>query len=413
MPRTRYQIVFAVVAVLAAAGGVRYVVSSEAATGRDAARDAETAGNFENGELAAPGSGDDGEPAPQASIDVDDAGNAPSDRPLVVRVANGWLSGVTVEDPEGQGLAGDLTADGLAWQSSEPPVPHTAYTVRVSAMTTDQQPYDQTLNVTSGPPSAWLKATLSPNDNEVVGIGMPAVVAFNRAVAAADRPAVEQRLSVTTNPAVEGDWRWVTPSRVHWRPATYWQPGTEVSVRSDLRDLKVGDAWGADEKVTSFKIGPARVSTVDVATYQMTSTENGQVVKVMPASMGSNKWPTHRGIHLVLEKSKSVTMDSSTVGIPRNGPGGYYRKVAWATRLTWSGEFVHAAPWSQWAQGKRNVSHGCINVSTANAKWFYDFAQRGDIVEVINSPKKPKLYDPGTSDWNIPWEQWKAGDTAT
>ncbi|HEU5447736.1 MAG TPA: Ig-like domain-containing protein, partial [Acidimicrobiia bacterium] len=294
-----------------------------------------------------------------------------------------------------------------------PPVPHTAYTVRVSAMAPDQRPFDQTLNVTSGPPSAWLKATLSPNDNEVVGIGMPAVVAFNRAVAPADRPAVEQRLAVTTNPPVEGDWRWITPSRLHWRPATYWQPGTEVGVRSDLRNLKVGDAWGADEKAITFKIGPARVSTVDVATYQMTSTENGQVVKVMPASMGSTKWPTHHGIHLVLEKSKSVTMDSSTVGIPRNGPGGYYRKVAWATRLTWSGEFVHAAPWSQWAQGKRNVSHGCINVSTANAKWFYDFAQRGDIVEVVNSPKKPKLYDPGTSDWNIPWDQWKAGDTAT
>ncbi len=106
-------------------------------------------------------------------------------------------------------------------------------------------------------------------------------------------------------------------------------------------------------------------------------------------------------------------MDSSTIGIPRNGPGGYYRKVAWATRLTYSGEFVHAAPWSQWAQGKRNVSHGCINVSTASAKWFYDFAQRGDVVEVVNTPKKPKLYDPGMSDWNIPWEQWKVGDTAT
>ena len=411
MPRTRYQIIFAVVALLAAAGAVRLVVNSEAATSRDVAQ-ADRASDYGDGELAAPGGGEDRLPAPEASVELDDAGNAPADRPLVVRVTNGSLTGVTVEDPEGDALAGDLTADGMTWQSSDPPVPHTAYVVRLSALTIDQRPYDQTINVTSGPPSAWLKATLSPNDNEVVGIGMPAVVSLNRAVAAADRPAVEERLSVTTNPVVEGDWRWITPSRVHWRPATYWQPGTEVSVRSDLRNLKVGDAWGADEKTVTFKIGPARVSTVDVATFTMTSTENGEVVRVMPASMGSSKWPTHHGIHLVLEKSKSVTMDSSTVGIPRNGPGGYYRKVAWATRLTWSGEFVHAAPWSQWAQGKRNVSHGCINVSTADAKWFYEFAQRGDVVEVINSPKKPKLYDPGTADWNIPWEQWKAGDTA-
>ena len=365
-----------------------------------------------NGRFAALADGAGAAPPPAASVDLDQAGNAPSDRPLVVRLANGSLTGVTVEDPQGQGLAGDLTPDGLAWQSSEPPVPHTAYTVRVSAVGAEQRPFDQTLNVTSGPPAAVLRATLSPNDGEVDGIGMPVVASFSRSVPAADRAAVEQRLAVTTNPPVEGDWRWITPSRVHWRPVTYWQPGTEVSARSDLRNLKVGEAWGEGERTIHFKIGPARMSTVDVATYQMTVTENGQVVKVMPASMGAKKWPTHHGIHLVLEKSKSVIMDSSTVGIPRNGPGGYYRKVAWATRLTWSGEFVHAAPWSQWAQGKRNVSHGCINVSTADAKWFYDFAQRGDIVEVVNSPKKPKLYDPGTSDWNIPWEQWKAGDTA-
>ena len=412
MSRNRYQLVFAAVAVLAAAGAVRFVVTSEAATGRDAPQTAEQTAGQGDGELAAPDEGD-AAAAPAASVETDPAGNAPSDRPLVVRLANGYLTGVAVEDPQGQALAGDLTADGVTWQSSAPPVPQTAYIVRVSAVGADQEPFDQMLNVTAAAPAAMLRATLSPNDNEVVGVGMPAVVAFNRAVAPADRPVVEQRLSVTTNPPVEGDWRWITPARVHWRPATYWQPGTEVAVTSDLSGLKVGDAWGDGQKTIRFKVGPARVSTVDVATYQMTVTENGQVVKVMPASMGSNKWPTHHGIHLVLEKAKSVTMDSSTIGIPRNGPGGYYRKVAWATRLTWSGEFVHAAPWSQWAQGKRNVSHGCINVSTADAKWFYDFAQRGDVVEVVNSPKKPKLYDPGTSDWNIPWEQWKAGDTAT
>ena len=105
-------------------------------------------------------------------------------------------------------------------------------------------------------------------------------------------------------------------------------------------------------------------------------------------------------------------MDSSTVGIPRDSPAGYYRKVAWATRLSYSGTYVHAAPWSTGAQGERNVSHGCINVSTADAQWFYGFTQRGDVVTVVNSNAKPLLYDPGMADWNIPWDQWKAGDTA-
>jgi hypothetical protein len=86
--------------------------------------------------------------------------------------------------------------------------------------------------------------------------------------------------------------------------------------------------------------------------------------------------------------------------------------VAWATRLSYSGTYVHAAPWSLGAQGERNVSHGCINVSPADAEWFFGFTRRGDVVDVVNSPAAPKLTDPGTADWNIPWEQWKAGDTA-
>jgi len=415
MPKIRYGIVLAAMAVLAGVGVIRFA-GSEAATDR---ADLAAATGSPGDPTGAAGDAGTDQPVgasanlPAVSFEADPSGAVPSDRPLLVRLAHGTLTAVTVEDGQGQPLAGELGADGITWQSSEPPVPQTAYKVQVTAQGTDQQPFEQTVSVTSAVTSAVLRATLSPNDGEVVGIGMPAVVAFNRPVAAVDRPAVEQRLAVTTNPPVEGDWRWIGPARVHWRPATYWQPGTEVGVRSDLRNLKVGDAWGADERAIHFKIGPAHISTVDVATYQMTVTENGQVVKVMPASMGQKKWPTHHGIHLVLEKSKQVTMDSSTIGIPRNGPGGYYRKVAFATRLSYSGEFVHAAPWSQWAQGKRNVSHGCINVSTADAKWFYNFALRGDVVEVLNTPKKPKLYDPGMSDWNIPWEQWKVGDTAT
>jgi lipoprotein-anchoring transpeptidase ErfK/SrfK len=263
---------------------------------------------------------------------------------------------------------------------------------------------------TTGPPV--IHATLSPGDGDVVGVGMPAVVSFDRPVGKADRPAVEARLTVTADPATEGDWRWITPSLVHWRPAVYWRPGTEVGVRSDLRGLQIGDAWGADERTVHFRVGDAHVTTVDVASHQMTVTENGRVVRVIPASTGRDRYPTANGVHIALEKSRTVTMDSATVGIPRDSPNGYYRTVAWATRLSYSGTYVHAAPWSLGAQGERNVSHGCINVSTADAEWFYNFTRRGDVVDVVHSPAPPKLTDPGMADWNLTWEQWKAGDTA-
>ncbi|HEV7865926.1 MAG TPA: Ig-like domain-containing protein, partial [Acidimicrobiia bacterium] len=330
-----------------------------------------------------------------------------------VSVTNGTLTDVAVADGQGVAVPGDVAADGLAWQSAEPLVPQAAYTVQVAAVGTDQRPFEQTLAVTTSAPSVVLRAILSPGDGEVVGIGMPAVVTFNRAVAQTDRAAVEDRLTLSANPPVEGAWRWITPARVHWRPAVYWQPGTEVGVHTDLRGLRVGDAWGAEEERTiHFRVGDAHVSTVDVNTHQMTVTENGQVVRIIDVSTGRARYPTNNGVHLALEKSRTVTMDSSTVGIPRNSPGGYLIKAAWATRLSYSGTYLHAAPWSAGAQGQRNVSHGCINVSTANAQWFYNFTRRGDVVDVVNSPAKPKLYDPGMADWNIPWEQWKAGDTA-
>jgi hypothetical protein len=107
-----------------------------------------------------------------------------------------------------------------------------------------------------------------------------------------------------------------------------------------------------------------------------------------------------------------VTMDSATVGIPRNSPDGYYEKVYWDVRISYGGAFVHAAPWSVAEQGISNVSHGCVNISTENAIWFYNFSQRGDIVDVYNSAAAPDVADPGMADWNMTWKQWVAGDAA-
>ena len=56
------------------------------------------------------------------------------------------------------------------------------------------------------------------------------------------------------------------------------------------------------------------------------------------------------------------------------------------------------------------MSHGCVNLSTANAEWFYNFSQRGDIVDVYNSSAAPDTSDPGMADWNMSWKQWVAGD---
>jgi len=130
-------------------------------------------------------------------------------------------------------------------------------------------------------------------------------------------------------------------------------------------------------------------------------------------STGRDAFPTHNGVHLVLEKTALKTMDSATIGIPRRGPGGYFLKVPHSVRISYSGEFVHSAPGTVRQQGVANVSHGCVNLSPADAAWFFNLAKRGDVVIVQGSPLPPLSYDPGTSDWNMSYERWSAGADTT
>jgi hypothetical protein len=77
-------------------------------------------------------------------------------------------------------------------------------------------------------------------------------------------------------------------------------------------------------------------------------------------------------------------------------------------RISNSGEFVHAAPWSTKDQGLRNVSHGCINASVADAAWFLRFSRRGDVVQVVGTPRKLQLGN-GFADWTVSWREWVEG----
>jgi hypothetical protein len=78
--------------------------------------------------------------------------------------------------------------------------------------------------------------------------------------------------------------------------------------------------------------------------------------------------------------------------------------------MSYSGIYVHAAPWSVEQQGFTNVSNGCINVTDAYAKSFQNNSNRGDVVEVINTVGPTLPGTDGLGDWNIPWETWRAGN---
>jgi lipoprotein-anchoring transpeptidase ErfK/SrfK len=126
------------------------------------------------------------------------------------------------------------------------------------------------------------------------------------------------------------------------------------------------------------------------------------VEKTFPMSMGmsAGHHQTPNGTYYVLEKMPSVVMDSSTYGVPVDSSWGYKVTVDLAVRIDNSGNFVHSAPWSVGDQGKRDVSHGCINLSPTNAKWFFDNFGSGDPVVVRNSVGSYTQND-GAQDWQM------------
>jgi lipoprotein-anchoring transpeptidase ErfK/SrfK len=320
---------------------------------------------------------------------------------------SGRLKAVTVTGAGGRRLAGTLDDDGRTWVSDGALAPATRYRVVADAVDDAGTPTRRRSSFTTLRPRAELRAAIMPLDGETVGVGLPIGVWFNQPVA--DRAAVERRLQVRSSTPVTGAWHWFADNEVHYRPRSYWPSGARVTLRARLAGTDAGrGVWGVADRTIRFRIGERRISVVDVRTHRMKVTSGGRTLRVLPVSTGRERYPTTNGVHFVLEKTPVKLMDSSTVGIPRNSPGGYYQRVAWSVRISNSGEFVHAAPWSTGSQGRANVSHGCVNLSTANAAWFYRQTRRGDVVEVRGSPKRPGSSF-GVADWNMTWSRWLAG----
>ena len=226
----------------------------------------------------------------------------------------------------------------------------------------------------------------NPVNGAMVGVAKPIIINFARSIA--NRPLAEQAIHISSVPPVPGAFYWLTDTQVRWRPYSFWPAGTVVNI----------DASGAK---SSFRVGDALVATADNATHQMTITRNGKVEQTFPMSMGKPGHDTPNGTYYVLEKFPDIVMDSATYGVPSTSADGYKVHVQLAVRIDNQGNFVHSAPWSVGDQGKRNVSHGCINLSPTNAKWFYDNFGSGDPIIVKNSVGTYNKPD-GADDW-----QWQ------
>jgi lipoprotein-anchoring transpeptidase ErfK/SrfK len=328
------------------------------------------------------------------------------DRPVTVSVDGGRLKAVTLTDSKGRAVEGRFTADRAGWSSTEPLTPRRTYTVQAVAANAAQHETRTTAKLRTLTPDVTATYHLLPSGDTEVGVGMPVVVQFDGLVDESRRAAVERRMSVTTTPAVKGSWGWLDARQLVWRPASYWKPGTRVKVRADIGGLQTRKgAWTSRDASTSFRVGSAMVSTVDVRKHTMTVRRDGKVLRVVPVTTGKEGFATRNGVKVILSRETSRQMDAETTGLKKSDPEYYNVKVKYAMRLTWSGEFLHAAPWSVGSQGRANVSHGCTGMSTANARWMFERSKMGDVVKYIGSKRALESYN-GYTMWNMSLASW-------
>jgi lipoprotein-anchoring transpeptidase ErfK/SrfK len=327
--------------------------------------------------------------------------------PVTVSAAHGTMTKVAVVAASGDAVAGRLAADGTSWSSRGKLSFGVRYTVTATTPDGRQHPAGSFSTVARPGASRSVYTSSVLGDNKTYGVGMPIILRLNRGLAAAaTRAAYEQTLRVRSTPATTGAWGWVSNTEVHFRPKTYWRAGSKVHVSVDSAGRPLtGGYWGRTDLTVDFSIGTHRVMVADASTHKMSVREGTRIARTIPVSLGKPEFPSSSGVMLIMDRRRKALFDSSTYGLPVDDPEGYRTPVEYAIRLTWGGEFIHAAPWSVGDQGRRNVSHGCINMSTANAAWLFHRVQQGDPVEVRRTGTAVAVGN-GWSDWSATYSQW-------
>ena len=385
-------------AVIVAAGGAVAAVYALRSSGTSASA---------AGAAATGGSGSTSTTKVPVVVDpADGATNVSLGSVVSVSADQGRLLSVSVMSPTGQPLAGTMDPSGQSWRSTGKLLPSASYTVTIDGTNAKGKPTHEVSHFDSQPPTAVLTATIFPNNGLTVGVGQPIAIRFNHPVV--NKTAMLSLLHVTESTPVTGGWYWFNDRELHFRPQAYWPSGEQVSLTANLTNFDAGNGiWAMADNSTKFTVGDAHISTANVQSHTMTVTSNGATVATYPLSAGQTKYPTMNGTHIDLGKQYDVEMRSdSGVGIPIHAPGGYDEHVFWDVQITDGGEYVHAAPWSTGSQGNSNVSHGCINLSVANATAFYNFSRVGDIIIVTGSPRPASTGDHGTMDWAVPFEKF-------
>jgi lipoprotein-anchoring transpeptidase ErfK/SrfK len=347
-------------------------------------------------------------PAPVMKAEITPADKA-TDQPISTEigtsVTDGEVQEVTLVDAKGQGVAGRLRADKSSFVPDEPLKFSQTYTATVLTKGADRTETLKTTFTTMAEPRNRGGTGLYLQSGQEYGIALPLVVEFDSNVEESARAGVQKRLFVTTTPDQPGVWSWTGPRQVAYRAREYWQPGTKIEVRSALDGVPFGGGrYGDTDRRATVTIAATPVELfIDNGSKQLTVKENGNETRSIPVSLGKPSTPSSSGVMTIMDKQVQTVFDT------RGEPGDQYVvDISYAQRLTWTGEFIHAAPWSVADQGVNNVSHGCVNMSWANAEWLYSVTHIGDPVTVTGTEQALENGN-GFTAWNLSWDEHVKG----
>jgi lipoprotein-anchoring transpeptidase ErfK/SrfK len=318
------------------------------------------------------------------------------ERGISVRAVSGTITNVVATGAGGE-VAGHLIHHATVWRSRGPLRTDTPYVVRASASDAAGRSVTKTIRFRTLKPTRIEDTTIFEAHGQTYGVGMPITLTFSTPVV--NKRAVEGALELRTSKPVVGAWYWDGDSTLSFRPRSYWPPGTGVKFTGNLDGVEAAPGvYGVHTLRQSFRIGRSLIAVASTTTHHVRIYLDRRLFGDWPISSGKPGDDTPNGTYLTIEKGNPVEM---------KGPG-YDLMVPWSVRFTWSGDYMHDAYWSVGEQGFANVSHGCVNLSPANAETYYNLAVPGDPVTIMGSPRAG-TWGNGWTVWFLTWRQLLAG----
>ena len=245
-------------------------------------------------------------------------------------------------------------------------------------------------------------------DGSRVGVGMPVIAYFSKKIT--DARALQSATSVTVDgKSMTADWYFEPslayksyPYEAHLRPKHYWPAHSSIHVAIATSGLSAGKGLHFDDSLTlDFDTAASHIVTVNDRTHMLTVVSDGTTLFSDPVSLGAANTPTRRGVKVVMEKGASICM---------TGPGYHKCGVKYTQRLTYDGEYLHAAGWNvPNIKAGINTSNGGTDLLPRDAQRLYGLLRIGDVVKYPNANGPLMQVGSGYGDWNVPWSQWRTG----